>query len=30
MMHTVYPFFSDEERRSVSFNAFIDEEAAKF
>ena len=23
MMHTVYPFFSDEERRSVSFNAFI-------
>ena len=30
MMHTVYPFFSDEERRSVSFNAFIDDEAAKF
>ena len=30
MMHTVYPFFSDEERRSVSFNAFLDEEAAKF
>ena len=30
MMHTVYPFFSDEERRSISFNAFIDEEAAKF
>ena len=30
MMHTVYPFFSDEERRSVSFNAFIDEKAAKF
>jgi hypothetical protein len=27
MMHTVYPFFdSDEERRSVSFNAFIDKE----
>ena len=30
MMHTVYPFFSDQERRSISFNAFIDEEAAKF
>ena len=30
MMHTVYPFFSDEERRSFSFNAFIDEDAAKF
>ena len=30
MMHTVYPFFSDEERRSVSFNAFLDEEAAKY
>ena len=29
MMHTVYPFFSNEERRSVSFNAFVDEEAAK-
>ena len=29
MMHTVYPFTdSDEERRSVSFNAIIDEEAA--
>jgi len=29
MMHTVYPFSdSEEERRSVSFNAKIDEEAA--
>ena len=29
MMHTVYPFFeSDEERRSVSFNAFIDKETS--
>jgi len=29
MLHTVYPFTgSDEERRSVSFNAKIDEEAA--
>ena len=27
LFKTVYPFFSDEERRSVSFNAFIDEEA---
>ena len=26
MMHTVYPFFSDEERRSISFNAKIDDE----
>ena len=24
MMHTVYPFFSNEERRSVSFNVYID------
>jgi len=29
MMHTVYPFFSDEERRSVSFNAFLDKDAVK-
>ena len=29
LMHTVYPFFdSDEERRSVSFNAFIDKETS--
>ena len=29
MLHTVYPFTgTDEERRSVSFNAKIDEEAA--
>ena len=28
-MHTVYPFSgTDEERRSVSFNAKIDEQAA--
>ncbi|MBI04871.1 MAG: hypothetical protein CMI96_03530 [Pelagibacteraceae bacterium] len=26
LMHTVYPFFSTEERRSVSFNAFLDQE----
>ena len=26
MMHTVYPFFSKEERRSVSFNVFLDQE----
>ena len=27
LMHSVYPFKgSDEERRSISFNAFIDEE----
>ena len=25
LMHTVYPFYGDEERRSVSFNATIDE-----
>ena len=26
MMHTVYPFAdSEEERRSISFNAYIDE-----
>mgnify|MGYP001175651722 CR=1 FL=1 len=30
MMHTVYPFFSDEERRSISFNAFIDKESAQY
>ena len=30
MMHTVYPFFSDQERRSISFNAFIDEETASY
>ena len=30
MMHTVYPFFSDQERRSISFNAFIDEEIASY
>jgi len=30
MMHTVYPFFdTSEERRSVSFNAQIDDDAAK-
>ena len=30
MMHTVYPFYNtEEERRSVSFNAKIDDEAAK-
>ena len=30
MMHTVYPFSdTDEERRSVSFNARIDDDAAK-
>ena len=29
MMHTVYPFFSNEERRSISFNAFIDEESVR-
>ena len=28
MMHTVYPFFSNEERRSVSFNVYIDQETA--
>ena len=26
LMHTVYPFYGNEERRSVSFNANIDEE----
>ena len=30
MMHTVYPFFSGEERRSISFNAFIDKESARY
>ena len=30
MMHTVYPFFSDQERRSISFNAFIDKEIASY
>ncbi len=30
LMHTVYPFFSNEERRSISFNAFIDEESARY
>ena len=29
LMHTVYPFFSNEERRSVSFNIFLDSETAK-
>ena len=29
MMHTVYPFFSNEERRSVSFNAFLDRDAVR-
>ena len=30
MMHTVYPFFdTSEERRSVSFNAKIDDDAAR-
>mgnify|MGYP001434523508 FL=1 len=29
MMHTVYPFFSDEERRSVSFNVFLDHQTVK-
>ena len=26
LMHTVYPFYGNEERRSVSFNANIDKE----
>ena len=26
MMHTVYPFYGEGERRSLSFNAFIDED----
>ena len=30
MMHTVYPFFSDQERRSISFNAFIDDDVASY
>ena len=30
MMHTVYPFFSDQERRSVSFNVFLDKETVRF
>ncbi len=29
LMHTVYPFYSKDERRSVSFNATIDEEIYK-
>ena len=29
MMHTVYPFFSKEERRSVSFNVFLDKETVR-
>ena len=29
LMHVVYPFFSSEERRSVSFNVFLDSEAIK-
>ncbi len=29
MMHTVYPFFSEEERRSVSFNVFLDEQTVR-
>lgn len=29
MMHTVYPFFSNEERRSISFNAFLDKDSVK-
>ena len=29
MMHTVYPFFSEEERRSVSFNIFLDKETVR-
>ena len=29
LMHTVYPFFSDEERRSVSFNVFLDSNTSK-
>ena len=29
LMHTVYPFFSEEERRSVSFNVFLDNEAIR-
>ena len=29
MMHTVYPFFSKEERRSVSFNVFLDEQTVR-
>ena len=30
MMHTVYPFFSEQERRSISFNAFIDKKIASY
>ena len=26
LMHQVYPFYSDEERRSIAFNANIDED----
>ena len=26
LMHTVYPFYGNEERRSISFNATIDDE----
>ena len=26
MMHTVYPFYGNEERRSISFNAKIDDD----
>jgi hypothetical protein len=26
MMHTVYPFYGNEERRSISFNATINDE----
>ena len=29
LMHTVYPFFSNEERRSVSFNVFLDDETIR-
>ena len=25
LMHAVYPFYSDDERRSISFNAKIDD-----
>ena len=31
LMHTVYPFTeTDEERRSVSFNAYLDKEASRY
>ena len=31
LMHTVYPFTdTDEERRSVSFNAYLDKESSRY